>query len=99
MFHALTDLTTRGDLDAFESGAGTFTSHANIALYGEEIEEVANLSAIDGSKYEYTPFPYRPELLVAPNSKAVKELLMIKQIPHDFQLQSVGSAVPRSQIH
>ena len=50
--YALTDLTTRGDLDAFESVAGTFTSHANIALYGEDIEEVANLSAIDGSKYE-----------------------------------------------
>ena len=50
--YALTDLTTRGDFEAFESVAGTFTSHANIALYGEEVEEVANLSAIDGSKYE-----------------------------------------------
>lgn len=48
----LTDLTTIGDFDALESGAGTFTSHANIALYGEEAEDVANLSAIDGSKYE-----------------------------------------------
>jgi len=46
------DLTTIGDLDAFELAAGTFTSHANTALYGEESEDVANLSAIDGSKYE-----------------------------------------------
>jgi hypothetical protein len=45
-------LTTIGDFDAFESVAGTFTSHANITLYGEVTEEVANLSAIDGSKYE-----------------------------------------------
>lgn len=47
-----TDLTTIGDLDAFEPLAGMFTSHDNIALYGEEAEDVANLSAIDGSKYE-----------------------------------------------
>lgn len=49
---ALTDLATIGDLDAFEFTAGMFTSHANTALYGEETEDVANLSAIDGSKYE-----------------------------------------------
>jgi hypothetical protein len=48
----LTDVTTIGDFDAFEFVAGTFTSHANITLYGEESEDVANLSAIDGSKYE-----------------------------------------------
>jgi hypothetical protein len=41
-----------GDSDAFESGVGTFASHASIALYGEEAVDVANLSAIDGSKYE-----------------------------------------------
>jgi len=47
-----TDLATMGDFDAFESVAGTFTSHANVTLYGEDAEDVANLSAIDGSKYE-----------------------------------------------
>jgi hypothetical protein len=45
-------LATIGDLAAFEFAAGTFTSHSNITLYGEVIEDVANLSAIDGSKYE-----------------------------------------------
>ena len=50
--YVLTDLTTIGDFAAFEPFAGTFTSHANITLYGEEAEDVANLSAIDGSKYE-----------------------------------------------
>jgi len=54
---SLNDLTTIGDLDAFEPVAGMFTSHANITLYGEVTEDVANLSAIDGSKYEYIPFP------------------------------------------
>lgn len=50
--YARTDLTTKGDLDAFDPFDGIFTSHNNIALYGEESEDVANLSAIDGSKYE-----------------------------------------------
>jgi hypothetical protein len=48
--HVLTDLATRGDFDAFEPFIGMFTSHNKIALYGEESEDVANLSALDGSK-------------------------------------------------
>ena len=46
----LTDLATRGDFDAFELFVGRFTSHNKIALYGVESEDVANLSALDGSK-------------------------------------------------
>jgi hypothetical protein len=38
-------------------------------------------------------------LLVVPNSKAEKELLMIEQIPQDFQLQREAPVTPRSQIH
>ena len=54
--HLLTDLATLEDLEAFESAAGTFTSHSKITLYGEDNEDVADLSAIDGSKYELIPF-------------------------------------------
>ena len=45
-------MTTIGDFHAFESVVGIFISHANITLYGEDNDDVANLSAIDGSKYE-----------------------------------------------
>jgi len=44
------DLATRGDFAAFELFVGRFTSHNKIALYGVESEDVANLSALDGSK-------------------------------------------------
>ena len=56
--HLLIDLEIIGDFNASEFAAGAFTLHASITLCGEDTEEVANLSAIDGSMYEQTPFPY-----------------------------------------
>lgn len=41
----------------------------------------------------------RPELDLAPNSKAVNALQIIAQIPHDSQEQNWILFVPRSQMH
>jgi hypothetical protein len=41
----------------------------------------------------------RPVLVLSPNSRVVNALLMIAQIPHEFQLQNRAPFVPKSQIH
>jgi hypothetical protein len=77
----------------------TATEQAIMTLNGDDVQDVANLSANAGFSYEYIPGPNRPMLCGAPNANSAKDERTILQMPHDEILQSAVPLTPKSHMH
>jgi len=75
------------------------TSQAIMTRYGEDVQDVAYLSAWAGFSCEYMPLPCLPLLWVLPNANNVNEDFIILQMPQDGILQNWLFKWPRSQMH